>query len=124
LQGHIRAVFAAAFLPPWTVIEHAESFWVQDAGGTDRGVALLRHNEETARRSLSARQGAGKRRDVTASILRQGRASTSPALTASGVPLPAALETTHVRNFAQTLYTCELTIEVHHCCLMGKLTGN
>jgi hypothetical protein len=39
------------FLPPWTVVEHAESFWVQDAGGQTVGWFYFRHNEETARQA-------------------------------------------------------------------------
>jgi hypothetical protein len=39
------------FLPPWTVLEHAESFWVQDAGGQTVGWFYFRHNEETARQA-------------------------------------------------------------------------
>jgi hypothetical protein len=39
------------FPPPWTVVEHAESFWVQDAGGQTVGWFYFRHNEETARQS-------------------------------------------------------------------------
>jgi hypothetical protein len=39
------------FPPPWTVIENAESFWVQDAGGQTVGWFYFRHNEETARQA-------------------------------------------------------------------------
>jgi len=39
------------FPPPWTVIEHAESFWVQDASGQTVGWFYFRHNEETARQA-------------------------------------------------------------------------
>jgi hypothetical protein len=34
------------FPPPWTVIENAESFWVQDAGGQTVGWFYFRHNED------------------------------------------------------------------------------
>jgi hypothetical protein len=34
------------FPPPWTVVEHAESLWVQDASG---GWFYFRDNPETAR---------------------------------------------------------------------------
>ena len=36
---------------PWTAIENAESFWVQDAGGQTVGWLYFRHNEETARQA-------------------------------------------------------------------------
>jgi hypothetical protein len=39
------------FPPPWTVIEHAESFWVQDASGQTVGWFYFGHNEETARQA-------------------------------------------------------------------------
>jgi hypothetical protein len=39
------------FPPPWTVIENAESFWVQDAGGQTVGRFCFRHDEETARQA-------------------------------------------------------------------------
>jgi hypothetical protein len=39
------------FPPPWTVIENAESFWVQDAGGQTVGWFCFRHDEETARQA-------------------------------------------------------------------------
>ena len=39
------------FPPPWTVVENAESFWVQDAGGQTVGWFYFRHNEETARQA-------------------------------------------------------------------------
>jgi hypothetical protein len=39
------------FPPPWTVIEHAESFWVQDAGGQTVGWFYFRRNEVTARQA-------------------------------------------------------------------------
>jgi hypothetical protein len=47
------------FPPPWTVIEHAESFCVQDAGGQTVGWFYFRHNEETARQAkvLQTRPG-------------------------------------------------------------------
>jgi hypothetical protein len=41
------------FPPPWTVVEHPESFWVQDAGGQTVGWFYFRHNEETARQASS-----------------------------------------------------------------------
>jgi hypothetical protein len=37
------------FPPPWTVIEHAESLWVQDASGQTVGWFYFRDNPETAR---------------------------------------------------------------------------
>ena len=37
------------FPPPWTVIERAESFWVQDASGQTVGWFYFRDNPETAR---------------------------------------------------------------------------
>jgi hypothetical protein len=40
---------ARRFPPPWTVIEHAESFWVQDASGQTVGWFYFRDNPETAR---------------------------------------------------------------------------
>jgi hypothetical protein len=39
------------FPPPWTVIENAKSFWVQDAGGQTVGWFYFRHYEETARQA-------------------------------------------------------------------------
>jgi hypothetical protein len=36
------------FPPPWRVVEHPESFWVQDASGQTVGWFYFRHNEETA----------------------------------------------------------------------------
>jgi hypothetical protein len=39
------------FPPSWTVIEHAESFWVQDAGGQTVGWFYFRDNPETARQA-------------------------------------------------------------------------
>jgi ABC-type iron transport system FetAB ATPase subunit len=36
-----RAMTARRFPPPWTVIKNAESFWVQDAGRSDRRMVLL-----------------------------------------------------------------------------------
>jgi hypothetical protein len=42
---------ARRFAPPWTVVEHTESFWVQDAGGQTVGWFYFRHNEETARQA-------------------------------------------------------------------------
>jgi hypothetical protein len=35
------------FPPPWTVIEHAESRWVQDAGGQTVRRFYFRHNDRT-----------------------------------------------------------------------------
>jgi hypothetical protein len=35
--------------PPWRVIEHAESFWVQDASGQTVGWFYFRDHPETAR---------------------------------------------------------------------------
>jgi hypothetical protein len=51
------------FLPPWTVIENAESFWVQDAGGQTVGWFYFRHNEETVRQAkvLARDEAAGWR---------------------------------------------------------------
>lgn len=37
------------FPPPWTVIEHAESYWVQDATGQTVGWFYFRDHPETAR---------------------------------------------------------------------------
>jgi hypothetical protein len=31
------------FPPPWTVVEHAESYWVQDATGQAVGQIILRY---------------------------------------------------------------------------------
>jgi hypothetical protein len=42
---------ARRFPAPWTVIENAESFWVQDAGGQTVGWFYFRHNEETSRQA-------------------------------------------------------------------------
>jgi hypothetical protein len=42
------------FPAPWTIIEHAESFWVQDAGGQTVGWFYFRHDEETARQRVPA----------------------------------------------------------------------
>jgi hypothetical protein len=39
------------FPPPWRVVEHAESFWVQDAGGQTVGWFYFRNHPETARHS-------------------------------------------------------------------------
>jgi hypothetical protein len=47
----VEAMTPRRFLPPWTVLEHAESFWVQDAGGQTVGWFYFRHNEETARQA-------------------------------------------------------------------------
>jgi hypothetical protein len=46
-SGSTRELSTA--LSTWTVIEHAESFWVQDASGQTVGWFCFRHNEETAR---------------------------------------------------------------------------
>jgi hypothetical protein len=35
--------------PPWRVVEHAESFWVQDAHGQTVGWFYFRDHPETAR---------------------------------------------------------------------------
>jgi hypothetical protein len=40
---------ARRFPPPWTVIEHTESFWVQDASGQTVGWFYFRDNPDTAR---------------------------------------------------------------------------
>jgi hypothetical protein len=40
---------ARRFPPPWTVVEHAESFWVRDASGQTVGWFYFRDNPETAR---------------------------------------------------------------------------
>jgi hypothetical protein len=45
------------FPSPWTVIEYAESFWVQDAGGQTVGWFYFRHNEETARQAKVLTRG-------------------------------------------------------------------
>ena len=45
--------------PPWTVIENAESFWVQDAGGQTVGRFYFRQNEETARQAKVLTPGRG-----------------------------------------------------------------
>jgi hypothetical protein len=37
------------FPPPWTIIEHAESDWVQDATGQAVGWFYFRHDPEVAR---------------------------------------------------------------------------
>jgi hypothetical protein len=37
------------FPPPWTVVEHAESFWMQDATGQAVGWFYFRDNAEVAR---------------------------------------------------------------------------
>jgi hypothetical protein len=49
------------FPPPWTVIEHAESFWVQDASGQTVGWFYFRDNPETARH---AERDEGRRKAV------------------------------------------------------------
>jgi hypothetical protein len=46
-----REMTGRRFPPPWTVIEHAESFWVQDAGGQTVGWFYFRHNDETTRQA-------------------------------------------------------------------------
>jgi hypothetical protein len=50
----MEAVTSRRFPAPWTIIEHAESFWVQDAGGQTVGWFYFRHNEETARQRVPA----------------------------------------------------------------------
>jgi hypothetical protein len=47
------------FPPPWTVVEHPESFWVQDVGGQTVGCFYFRHNEETARQAKVLTRGRG-----------------------------------------------------------------
>ena len=47
---------ARRFPAPWTAIENAESFWVQDAGGQTVGWLYFRHNEETARQAKVLRR--------------------------------------------------------------------
>jgi hypothetical protein len=44
-----EAITSRRFPAAWTVIEHAESFWVQDASWQTVGWFYFRHNEETAR---------------------------------------------------------------------------
>jgi hypothetical protein len=46
-----RPKTARRFPAPWTVIENAESFRAQDAGGQTVGWFYFRHNEETARQA-------------------------------------------------------------------------
>jgi hypothetical protein len=54
-----NAMTARRFPASWTVIENAESFWVQDAGGQTIGWFYFRHNEETARQAkVLTRDGA------------------------------------------------------------------
>jgi hypothetical protein len=62
------------FPPPWTVIEHAESFWVQDAGGQTVGGS-------TSATTKTARQAKVPTRDEARRI--------GGVLTVAG-PLPAA----------------------------------
>jgi hypothetical protein len=52
------------FPPPWAVIEHAESFWVQDASGQTVGWFYFRHNEETARQAKVLTRDEGRRMAV------------------------------------------------------------
>ena len=40
------------------MVEHPESFWVQDAGGQTVGWFYFRHNEETARQAKVTRDEA------------------------------------------------------------------
>jgi hypothetical protein len=42
-------VTARRFPPPWRVVEHPESFWVQDASGQTVGWFYFRDHPETAR---------------------------------------------------------------------------
>jgi hypothetical protein len=37
------------FPPPWRVVEHTESFWVEDAKGQAIGWFYFRHDPEVAR---------------------------------------------------------------------------
>jgi hypothetical protein len=77
------------FPPPWTVIEHAESFWVRDAGGQTVGWFYFRHNEETAREAkvltrdearrmpLLVKAGRGRLEEVALGV-RSGHCDTAP----------------------------------------------
>jgi hypothetical protein len=49
-MGEIMA--ARRFPPPWQVVEHAESFWVQDASGQTIGWFYFRDHPE--RRAMQA----------------------------------------------------------------------
>ena len=45
---------ARRFPPPWTVIEHVESYWVQDATGQAVGWFYFREHPEVARHAGGA----------------------------------------------------------------------
>jgi hypothetical protein len=49
------------FPPPWRVVEHPESFWVQDASGQTVGWFYFRHNEETARQAKALTRDEARR---------------------------------------------------------------
>jgi hypothetical protein len=52
-----REMTGRRFPPPSTVIEYAASFWVQDAGGADRGVGFPPPQRRDGPPILLARQG-------------------------------------------------------------------
>jgi len=77
---HIEAMMGRRFPPPWTVIEHAESYWVQDATGQAVGWFYFRDHPEVARhagvltRDEARRMAAKLRPAARAAAARRNRA--------------------------------------------------
>jgi hypothetical protein len=53
------------FPPPWTVVEHAESYWVQDATDQTVGWFHFRHDPEVARHARVLTRDEARRMAIT-----------------------------------------------------------